>query len=185
MRGWAARLAACGAVFSFDYPYMQSGRKTPDRPDKLLAAHADAVAEAQATQPGAPLVLAGKSMGGRMGCHLEAQWAATGNHTIKALVCFGYPLRSAGSGKSRAEVLLEVKAPILFVQGTRDPLCPLSDLQAVLPQRKAHSELHIVEQGDHSLMVAKRTLTANNETQADVDARILASVQDFLQRHVR
>ncbi len=185
MRGWAARLGVCGSVSSFDYPYMQNGRKTPDRADKLLAAHADAVTEAQAANPGAPLVIAGKSMGGRMGCHLAAQWAAAGNHTVKALVCFGYPLRSAGSGKSRAEVLLEVKAPILFVQGSRDALCPLPELQAVLPQRKAPSELHVVEQGDHSLMVAKRTLTANNETQADVDARILASVQNFLQRHVR
>lgn len=185
MRGWAKRLAAAGAVESFDYPYMREGRKTPDRPDKLLAAHADAVARAQAAHPGAPLVLAGKSMGGRMGCHLAAQWAAAGNHAIQALVCFGYPLRSAGSGKSRAQVLLEVSAPILFVQGSRDALCPLSELQAVLAKRDAPSELHVVEQGDHGLLVAKRTLAGNNETQADVDARILTGVQDFLQRHVR
>lgn len=180
MRAWAQHLATCGTVVTFDYPYMQQGRKTPDRQPELVAAHAEAVKHAQQSQQGAPLVLAGKSMGSRMGCHLAAEMAAQGGNAVQALVCFGYPLRSASSGKSRADILAKVRAPILFVQGTRDPLCPLAELEPLLPHLPAGSALFVVQDGDHSLLVAKRTLAAQRETQDEVDQRILGRVRDFL-----
>lgn len=180
MRAWAQRLATCGTVATFDYPYMQQGRKTPDRHPELVAAHAEAVKNAQRGLQGAPLVLAGKSMGSRMGCHLAADMAAQGDTAVQALVCFGYPLRSASSGKSRADILAKVRAPILFVQGTRDPLCPLAELEPLLPDLPTGSALFVVPDGDHSLLVAKRTLTSQRETQEEVDQRILVRVRVFL-----
>ena len=183
MRSWTARLAVCGAVYTFDYPYMRDGRKTPDRPATLLAAHAEAVAAARQLHPTAPVILAGKSMGGRMSCHRAAQWEAAGDAAVKGVICFGYPLRSSTSGKSRAEIVMQLAAPLLLVQGSRDPLCPLPELRAVLRQRAGPSELHVVEDADHSLVVAKRALASRNETQDDVDARVLLGIQNFLKSH--
>ena len=65
-------------------------------------------------------------MGGRVGCHVALV------DPVQAVICFGYPLCGAGDRtKLRDQVLLELKVPILFVQGTRDPLCPLELLEDV------------------------------------------------------
>ena len=71
MRAWAGRLGTLGQVSTFDYPYMLAGRRRPDRPPVLLEAHRTALAAARAGREG-PVVLAGKSMGSRIGCHLAA-----------------------------------------------------------------------------------------------------------------
>src|SRR6185436_3698265 len=74
MRAWRDRLATLGDVVAFDYPYMRAGRKTPDKLPALIAAHRAVLAEARAkAQPGDPLFLIGKSMGGRVGCHVALE----------------------------------------------------------------------------------------------------------------
>lgn len=171
MRGWAARLGALGRVARFDYPYVREGRRTPDRLPELIRAHAEALASARAA--GEPVVLVGKSMGSRVGCHLSLEVP------VAALVCFGYPLRGA-SGALRDEVLLALRTPVLFLQGTKDKLCPLDELEAVRTRMEAPSTLHRVEGGDHSLEVGVRALEAQGRTQEDVDAELLATVRAFL-----
>src|SRR5262245_19155780 len=106
---------------------MRSGRKTPDRLPALIAAHRAALEEARAKHPQRPVVLAGKSMGSRVGCHLAVELHAEGRPPA-AVVCFGYPLRSGSSGALRDEVLRALRTPLLLLQGTRDPLCPLDVL---------------------------------------------------------
>jgi predicted alpha/beta-hydrolase family hydrolase len=175
MQGWKARLASLGDVVAFDYPYMKEGRRSPDRPPVLLAAHRTALAEARTRFPGAP-VLAGKSMGGRIGCHLALEVE------VRALVCLGYPLVGA-NGSMRDEVLMALRAPILFVQGTRDRLCPLERLADVRRRMKAPNELFVVEGGDHSLLAARKALAAAGETQERVDGRILDAIRGFLGAH--
>jgi fermentation-respiration switch protein FrsA (DUF1100 family) len=69
----------------------------------------------------------------------------------------------------------------LFIQGTRDPLCPLPQLEALLPEVTAPHRLHVVDGGDHSLSVAKLSLRSRGETQEQVDAAILAAVTQFLE----
>src|SRR5882757_8197252 len=77
MRAWARRLGELGEVVPFDYPYMQAGRKAPDRQPVLVAAHAAALDGARARLGhDRPVVLAGKSMGSRVGCHLAVERAA-------------------------------------------------------------------------------------------------------------
>jgi predicted alpha/beta-hydrolase family hydrolase len=177
MRAWARRLGALGEVVTFDYPYMKAKRRSPDRQPVLVAAHAAALDEARARH-GAdrPVVLAGKSMGSRMGCHLAVERGG-----VAALVCFGYPLRSGATGALRDEVLLALKAPILFVQGSKDPLCPLADLAKVRAKMTAPSQLHVVEGGNHSLQVGARELKAAGRTQDDEDQAALAAVKAFLE----
>jgi predicted alpha/beta-hydrolase family hydrolase len=173
MRGWARRLEAIGVVVPFDYPYMRAGRKSPDRLPTLIAAHREALEEARRRHGAGPSVLVGKSMGSRVGCHLSLEV------DVAALVCLGYPLRGA-NGALRDEVLLALRAPLLFVQGSRDPLGPLQELDEVRRRMRATSALHVVEGGNHSLEVTKRVLAASGETQDRVDARILEAIRSFL-----
>jgi hypothetical protein len=184
MRAWAARLGAVGEVVTFDYPYVQAGRRTPDRLPALIEAHRQALAAARASSR-RPVVLAGKSMGSRVGCHLAAA-LEEGPDPATALVCFGYPLRSASSGALRDGALLALRTtPILFVQGSRDALCPLEELEAVRPRMTAPSALHVVDGGDHSLEVGVRALRASGRTQEACDAAALAAVQAFVAARLR
>jgi uncharacterized protein len=180
MSAWAERLGALGEVVRFDYDYVRQGRKRPDRLPALVAAHAAALAAARAAlSPEAPFVLAGKSMGGRVGCHLAVELAAAGTPPA-ALVCFGYPLRAAGSGALRDEVLRALRTPVLFLQGDRDPLCPLEDLARVRAEMRAPSELVVVPGGDHSLQVGARARARAARTQADIDGDLLRAIAAFL-----
>ena len=183
MVAWRRRLATLGDVVVFDYPYMRAGRRSPDRLPALVAAHRAALDDAVRDLDGAdrPVHLIGKSMGGRVGCHLVVEDAAA-RAAVTAVICLGYPLQSGATGALRDQVLLALRTPILFVQGTRDPLCPLDKLAAVRPRMTAPNELHVVEAGDHSLQVTAQQRKAAGETQSDIDARILSAIDDFLAR---
>ena len=183
MQNWKRRLSEIGEVETFDYDYMRAGRKRPDRLPQLIAAHRAALGtfvdrEARSVnreEPRPRLFLVGKSMGGRIGCHVSLE------EKINGLVCLGYPLCAMGDRtKLRDEVLRALTSPILFVQGTRDALCPLDLLERVRGGMKAGNFLHVVEGGDHSLRVPKRQLQAAGETQDDVDQKILKSIANFV-----
>jgi len=175
MQRWKAHLEKIGDVETFDYPYMLQNRKRPDRLPQLIAAHRQALAEALAkTGATGPIILIGKSMGGRVGCHVAIE------EKVDGLICLGYPLCAMGDRtKLRDEVLRALATPILFVQGTRDSFCPLDLLERVRQEMKAPNFLHVVEGGDHSLLVRKRDLAAAGETQEDVDRRVLEALVTF------
>jgi predicted alpha/beta-hydrolase family hydrolase len=82
--------------------------------------------------------------------------------------------------KLREEVLHALTTPILFVQGTRDSLCPLDLLERVRAEMKAPNFLHTVEGGDHSLRVPKRQLQGTSKTQEDIDREILKTIGKFV-----
>ena len=182
---WKDRLGALGTVATLDYPYMLGRRKRPDPLPQLIAAHREALHKARERIQSAAIsaradspsrtILIGKSMGGRVGCHVSLEEA------VDALVCLGYPLCAMGDRtKLRDEVLRALKTPILFVQGTRDSLCPLDRLHRVRLEMKASNFQHVVEGGDHSLIVPKRQLLAQGQTQEDVDNAILQVIEKFL-----
>jgi len=168
---WKRRLSELGEIEAFDYDYMRKGRKRPDRLPQLIAAHRRALTQARASAAGA-ILLIGKSMGGRIGCHVSLQ------EDVNGLICLGYPLCAMGDrAKMRDAVLRELRTPILFIQGTRDPLCPLDLLEEVRAKMATPNFLHVVEGGDHSLAVRKKDLAS--ESQEDVDQRILKAIADF------
>jgi predicted alpha/beta-hydrolase family hydrolase len=173
MARWARRLGAIGEVVRFDYPYQREGRRSPDRLPVLVAAHRAALAEARGRHHG-PAVLIGKSMGGRVGCHLAAE------EPVAGVVCLGYPLRGQ-RGDLRDGALLALRVPVLFVQGSRDALCPLELLEGVRRRMTAPNTLHVVEGGNHSLEVGVRALAARGETQDDVDASALDAIAGFVE----
>src|SRR6185312_12758236 len=158
MVAWRERLQALGPVETIDYPYMREGRKRPDRLPALIEAHAGALSTLRARADG-PIFLAGKSMGGRVACHLALEQPVAG------VICFGFPLLST-SGRRRDEVLLALRAPILLAE--------------VGPRMTAPTTLLVVEAGDHSLAVSAAHRKASGQTQADADARVLEAVQSFV-----
>ena len=168
------RLRDIGDVETLDYDYMREGRKRPDRLPQLVAAHRAALTRARAKSSG-PIFLVGKSMGGRIGCHVALE------ESVAGLICLGYPLCAMGDRtKLRDQVLVELRTPILFVQGTRDLLCPLDLLATVREKMTALNFLHVVDGGDHSLIVRKKDLVGN--TQEDVDQKIASAIRSFIQR---
>ena len=173
MRAWRKRLGTLADVVAFDYPYMRAGRKTPDRLPALIAAHRAALAKVRAGAKG-PVFLIGKSMGGRVGCHAALEEPVTG------VICLGYPLRSGATGALRDEVLLALRVPILFVQGSRDSLCALDDLAEVRARMTAPSTLLVVEGGNHSLEVSAAQRKATGDTQAAADVRVLDVIRAFV-----
>jgi predicted alpha/beta-hydrolase family hydrolase len=175
MQNWKQRLSEIGAVETFDYYYMRTGRKRPDPLPQLIAAHRQALQAAREKYRSDSTFLIGKSMGGRIGCHVSLE------EKVEGLVCLGYPLCAMGDRtKLRDEVLRALTTPILFVQGTRDSLCPLDLLETVRADMKAPNFLHVVEGGDHSLRVPKRQLQATNKTQQDVDRQVSNAITKFV-----
>lgn len=178
MEAWAEALGQLGRVVRFDYPYMAAGRKSPDRLPKLLIAHREALEAARAEHAPERVILIGKSMGSRVGCHLSNEEGVS----VDGLVCLGYPLKAPSkTAKVRDEVLLALETPILFVQGTRDRLCPLDLLAEVRPKMSAPNELCVVEEGDHSLKITKRHTKATGVTQEESDAAALGAIRDWLE----
>jgi predicted alpha/beta-hydrolase family hydrolase len=175
MQNWKRRLSEIGEVETFDYDYMRAGRKRPDPLPQLIAAHRIALEAARAKHQPDSTFLIGKSMGGRIGCHASLE------EKVDGLVCLGYPLCAMGDRtKVRDEVLRALTTPIVFVQGTRDSLCPLDLLERVRAEMKAPNFLHVAEDADHSLRVPKRQLQAIGETQEDVDQRAFGAVAGFI-----
>lgn len=118
MIGLAAALAREGlSVLTFNYAYTEAGRKRPDQQPVLLEVHR-AARDRLSDMAGGEVVLAGRSMGGRMGTYLAAA-----GEPARALVLYAYPLHPAGQpDKLRFDHLPEITQPMLFIQGTRDAL---------------------------------------------------------------
>ncbi|MGE0816020.1 MAG: alpha/beta family hydrolase [Vicinamibacterales bacterium] len=159
MRRHAALAAERGVpVLTFDFPYLARGRKAPDRPPVLLAAFRAAVDAAIAAGDAAlsGVVVGGKSMGGRMATHLAAEpdaWTAA--VPLLGAVAYGYPLRPPGGGGSdRVSHLARLAAPVLVVQGTRDPFGGPDDVRrAAAEAGTSRLTVRDVPTGDHSLKV--------------------------------
>jgi predicted alpha/beta-hydrolase family hydrolase len=177
MQAFAMRLGRLGGVDAFDYAYQVAGRRAPDPLPKLIQSHRAALERIR--EGSAEVVLIGKSMGGRVGCHVAVELGAA---APPALVCLGYPLVGAG-GRMRDEVLLALRTPILFIQGTRDAMCPVADLQALRKRMQAPNELHLVEGGDHSLKVTSTMLRATGLSQDGVFEGVVDAIARFLNQH--
>jgi len=164
----ADALAARGVlVMRFNFLYTEKKKRSPDWPPVLLKTYR-AAAEWLAARPeakGRLLVLGGKSMGGRIASHL----AALGD-PCDGLWFLGYPLHPAGQPeKMRDAHLPDAKCPMLFLEGTRDPLCDLDLLKPVLKKIGPRATLHVIEGGDHSLSVPK----SSGRTAADVEQELV------------
>ncbi len=150
--GLRDRLAERGVrVLSFNYPYMELGKRRPDAQATLLDCHR-AVLDWLRAAAGDEVILAGRSMGGRIGTYLAA-----GGEPVCGLVLFAYPFHPPGKpDRLRVEHLTAIGAPMLFISGTRDSLARVEVVERhVRPLRRATLEL--IDDADHSFRVPKRS----------------------------
>jgi predicted alpha/beta-hydrolase family hydrolase len=142
------------ATLRFQFPYMESGSKRPDRPALAHATIRAAVAAAARLLPGVTLFAGGKSFGGRMTSQAQAESPLP---QVRGLVFLGFPLHPAGKpSDERARHLAAVHIPMLFVQGTRDALADNRLIVPVVDALAPTAELHLVEDADHSFHVPSR-----------------------------
>src|SRR5881398_2223599 len=157
------------ATLRYQFPYMERRASRPGPPALAAAAVRAAVSEAARLAPGLPLVAGGKSFGGRMTSTAQAEEPLPG---VRGLVFLGFPLHPPGRpGDSRAEHLALVQIPMLFLQGDRDEFANLKLLKPVVSGLGERATLHLVEGGDHSFHVLKRSGRTDAEVMGElVDA---------------
>ncbi|MBL8608372.1 MAG: alpha/beta fold hydrolase [Myxococcales bacterium] len=183
----AERVAARGVdVVTFNFPYAEAGRKTPDPADVLEACFAAAIAAVRARSPEDVLVVGGKSMGGRIATMLVAGEARASR--VAGLVALGYPLVPPSRAKaprrgprpvSRAEHLYQLRVPLLVVQGERDAFGGEAALAPVVARLPRGSRLFVVPSGDHSLTVTKRSGLSQDAVFDEVADEIVAFCKRF------
>ncbi|MEH6482469.1 MULTISPECIES: alpha/beta family hydrolase [Pseudomonas] len=153
MQSMAALLAQRGIqVVRFEFAYMAArrtdGKKRPPNPQARLLEQWRDVYRKVREQVAGPLLIGGKSMGGRMASLLADELGADG------LVCLGYPFYAAGKqDKPRTAHLADLRTPTLIVQGERDIM---GNFEAVAGYSLSDSiRLHWLKAGDHDLKPLK------------------------------
>ena len=181
MGAFACALAARGwQVLRFEFPYMerqrQSGKRcAPDRLPKLLESYREQVHQAG---QGAPLLIGGKSMGGRVASLLVDELAEAG--AVVGCICLGYPFHPPGQPLNlRTSHLSTLSTPTLIVQGERDPFGHRDEVESytLSPQ----IEVEWMPAGDHSF---KPTVSSGVSTQQNLE-RASTAIDQFGKTLVR
>jgi predicted alpha/beta-hydrolase family hydrolase len=166
MAAVAAELARRGiATLRYQFPYMERGAKRPDPPHVAQATVRAAVRAVLALFPKHPLIAGGKSFGGRMTSQAQAKTPLQG-------VCWaflGFPLHPAGRpSQNRAAHLFDLQIPMLFLQGTRDSLASLDQIEPLCKKLGRRATLKLFMDADHSFHVPARTGRKDSQVLGDM-----------------
>ena len=143
------------ATLRYQFPYMEKGGKRPDPPKLAHATVRAAVTETVRRLPKLPLIAGGKSFGGRMTSQAQA---ITPLSNVRGIAFLGFPLHPANRPSAeRGQHLFEVQVPMLFLQGTRDALAALDQLQPLCHALGQRATLKLFQDADHSFHVPART----------------------------
>jgi predicted alpha/beta-hydrolase family hydrolase len=155
MAAVAAELARRGiGTLRYQFPYMERGAKRPDPPGLAQATVRAAVGAALDLFPERPLIAGGKSFGGRMTSEAQAKAPLQG---VCGLAFLGFPLHPAGHpSQERAAHLFDVQIPMLFLQGTRDTLASLDQIEPLCKKLGKRATLKLFADADHSFHVPAR-----------------------------
>jgi uncharacterized protein len=166
----ACYVLAHGAGAGMDHPYMERGSGRPDPPKLAHTTVRAASATTLRLLPDLPLIAGGKSFGGRMTSQAQAKASLPG---VRGLAFLGFPLHPAGRpSQDRAEHLFDVQIPMLFLQGTRDRLASLDQLQPLCKKLGKRTTLKLFSDADHSFHMPAR--------KGRNDAQMLGEVLDAL-----
>ena len=165
MRLFANGLAHRGFdVLTFNFLYSEKGRGAPDPKARLESCFREVMKAAggQKKLKSNRLIIGGKSMGGRIASQVAAEGVPAESKKkasaddVSGLVFLGYPLHPPGKpDQLRDQHLKNIKSPMLFVQGTRDPFGTPEELREVVKRLRLPATLHLIESGDHSFKVPK------------------------------
>lgn len=180
MTAAAHALAATGLrVVRFEFAYMAArrtgaGAKPPPRAETLVPSFRAVVAALDAT---GPLVIGGKSMGGRVASMAVDDLRAEGR--AAGLLCLGYPFHPPGKPESlRTAHLAGLASPAFICQGTRDPFGSREEVTGYTLSPSI--ELFWLEDGDHDLKPRKSVTGLTPATHlASVASRVRAWVGEL------
>ena len=175
----AGELANLGiATLRYQFPYMERERKRPDPPSLCHAAVRAAVQAARDLAPEVPLFAGGKSFGGRMTSQTHAVMPLEG---VRGLIFLGFPLHPPQQPSvARAAHLLEIRIPMLFLQGTRDDFASRNCLLTMIKKLPSSASVKLLEGADHSFRVLKKS----GRTDADIRAEMLTTLTTWLADHL-
>jgi predicted alpha/beta-hydrolase family hydrolase len=187
---FATGLASRGLnVVTFNFPFTERGKRLPDPQPVLEACYRAVLAQVAADPAGGalPLFLGGKSLGGRMASHVAAA-RDVGDTEVSAwwdrlcgLVFLGYPLHPPGKPQQvRVSHLPHIVHPMLVVQGAKDAFGTPAELRLFFDVLESPTEIYVVEQGDHSLEVPKRSGMSRTAVFDAAQDRIAAWVSERL-----
>jgi uncharacterized protein len=166
------------ATLRYQFAYMERGSKRPDPPKLAHAAVRAAVTEATRRWLKLPLIAGGKSFGGRMTSQAQALAPMDG---VRGLAFVGFPLHPAGApSRERGKHLSDVAVPMLFLQGTRDALAFLDELQPVCKSLGDRATLKLFAEADHSFHVPAKTGRKDAEVMAEMLDAFAAWVDDVI-----
>ena len=149
------------ATLRYQFPYMEKRTKRPDSEAVLTDTVKAAIATAKKQAGDLPIFAGGKSMGGRMTSIAAAKEPLDG---VRGLVYFGFPLHAAGRpGIDRAEHLVDIQIPMLFLQGSRDALAELKLLKSLCAKLGKRAELFIIDGCDHSFHMLKSSKKSDEQ----------------------
>ncbi|KAK6158367.1 hypothetical protein DH2020_005681 [Rehmannia glutinosa] len=194
-KGMLAKALNAIEVVTFDYPYIAGGkRRAPPKAEKLVDFHCDIVR---------------KTMAKYLGIHwswLGSRWDQEKDIAASAVVCLGYPLkdktnavgilmyiylvfsfahfRLGMNGAVRDETLLQLTVPVLFVQGSKDGLCPLEKLEAVRKKMNASTALHVIE-GVITLLKLQKASAVYRINQEEAENQAVQAITTFVSSYLR
>ena len=165
----ANRLGSRARVERSDFPYRREGRRAPDRAPKLMASIRHDLTVFSRRR--GPVVMGGRSMGGRMTTMVAADVDACGPVArLAGLVLICYPLHPPATPENlRVEHLARIEVPCLFVSGTRDPFGSPDELERWTSTIPAPVEHHWIDGARHDLRGADAEI-------ADVVARFVSGL---------
>jgi hypothetical protein len=157
----AERLADVGiGSFRYNFPYSEHGGGR-DGTGTCTATVRSAVSAAHAAAPDLPLLAGGHSFGGRMTSTAASEAPLDGVH---GLVFFSFPLHQPGRPETkRADHLISVTVPMLFLSGTRDELADLELLRPVTKKLGKRTTLHTLDTADHGYRILKRSRSSDED----------------------
>lgn len=177
MQDVSTRLAEKGVrVARFNFPYMEKraldGKKRPpDRAPKLLEAMTAVIEE---VADGQPIVIGGKSMGGRMASMLSE------HPMVKSIACLGFPFHPPGKPENyKGAYLATIEKPILIIQGERDTFGKFEEFEQFEFSNQVSSSF--IPDGDHSFKPRKSsgfTEAQNRQLAVDRLALFIKGISD-------
>lgn len=164
-------------VIRFNFPYMEQGRKSPGSPKANIETWRLVVDHIASMYQGLSIFISGKSYGGRMASHLMVE---SSSDAVKGIIYYGFPLHAPGrDSKDRASHLPEIKVPQLFLQGSKDKLANI-DLMNEVVGGLSNVELEVIQDGDHSFKVPKKSGKTNEE----VMNHLIQKSADWIKSHL-
>ena len=170
-----SRLASGGmTAVRFNFLYSEKGKKSPDRQSVLVACWRSVADWVKKEHASRCLVLAGRSMGGRIASHLVAE-----GYFCDGLVLLAYPLHPPGRrDRQRREHLANVEVPMLFLSGTRDNFAYLDFLEPLV--KEIGAQLHLIEGGDHGFKVPNKLGTTAKDVEEDVASTVFGFIESLM-----